>query len=281
MSMKSAKCAQCGFVGWPDAEFCKKCGAPVSASPAYEADQPSGNVTTYYANQNVAFEEDLKNGWAIASLTLGIANFLLLSIFLIPSIVGVVISVVALNKIKRFPHVYGGKGLAIGGLVTNIVSVAAMIPVLIIAAIAIPNLLASRRAANEGATIRALRIIHAAEQTYQSTEGNGDYGSLADLRRTSLISEDMAREIRSGYRYRLEVVKQTRESPAAFTLGAVPTEYGSTGKRSFFIDETGVLRGEDRTGVDASRETPPLGSDRGLVEERSGTRRSSRYADDD
>jgi type II secretory pathway pseudopilin PulG len=253
----------------------------MSSSAANPGDQPSGNVTTYYTNYPVAPTEDLKTGWATASLVMGISNFLLLGIFLIPTIVGIVVSVVALNKIKRWPHVYGGKGLAVGGLVTNIVSIVALIPVMIIAAIAIPNLMASRRAANEGATIRALRIIHSAEQTYQSTEGNGDYGSLNDLRRTSLISEDMAREIRSGYRYKLEAVKHTRESLATFTVVAVPTEYGSTGRRSFFIDETGVLRGEDRTGLEASRDTPALGSDRGYVEERSGTRRSSRYADDD
>src|SRR5438046_9363276 len=154
--MKSAKCAQCGFVGWPDAESCKKCGAPISASPASAADQPGGNVTTYYANHNVAPTGDLKTGWAIASLVMGISNFLLLSIFLVPSIVGIVISVVALNKIKRFPHVYGGKGLAVGGLVTNIVSVAALIPVMIIAAFAIPNSLGSHRAADDGAPLSVL-----------------------------------------------------------------------------------------------------------------------------
>src|SRR6185369_2318783 len=45
----------------------------------------------------------------------------------------------------------------------------------IIAAITIPNLLASRRAANEGSAQSSLRTIHSSEATYQATNGNGAY----------------------------------------------------------------------------------------------------------
>ena len=52
----------------------------------------------------------------------------------------------------------------------------------IIAAIAIPNLLASRRAANESAAIGSMRTIGTAENTYLSTLGNNTtYAALADL----------------------------------------------------------------------------------------------------
>src|SRR5436309_13236167 len=51
----------------------------------------------------------------------------------------------------------------------------------IIAAIAIPNLLASRRAANEGSAQQSLRTISSAEATYQSTAGGGSYGTMNDL----------------------------------------------------------------------------------------------------
>ncbi len=47
----------------------------------------------------------------------------------------------------------------------------------IIAAIAIPNLLASRRAANEGSAQASLRTIHSSEATYQATFGAGNYGN--------------------------------------------------------------------------------------------------------
>src|SRR5947207_1432740 len=51
----------------------------------------------------------------------------------------------------------------------------------IIAAIAIPNLLASRRAANEGSAQQSLRTISSAEATYYSTAGNGNYGAVQSV----------------------------------------------------------------------------------------------------
>ena len=58
----------------------------------------------------------------------------------------------------------------------------------IIAAIAIPNLLASRRAANEGSAQQSLRTLHGAQATYQATYGNGAFaGTLAPLMAESLI----------------------------------------------------------------------------------------------
>ena len=57
----------------------------------------------------------------------------------------------------------------------------------IIAAIAIPNLLAARRSANEGSAISALRTLHGAEMTYASTQGNGNFGTAAELLGASLI----------------------------------------------------------------------------------------------
>src|SRR6202158_5508633 len=57
----------------------------------------------------------------------------------------------------------------------------------IIAAIAIPNLLASRRAANEGSAQQSLRTMSSAEATYRSTAGNGSYGAVSDLVTQNLV----------------------------------------------------------------------------------------------
>ena len=46
----------------------------------------------------------------------------------------------------------------------------------IIASIAVPNLLSSRRAANEASALASLRVIASSETTYQSTGGAGSYG---------------------------------------------------------------------------------------------------------
>src|SRR5881396_2184843 len=51
----------------------------------------------------------------------------------------------------------------------------------IIAAIAIPNLLASRRAANEGSAQQSLRTMSSAEATYQATAGAGSYGTVQNM----------------------------------------------------------------------------------------------------
>jgi prepilin-type N-terminal cleavage/methylation domain-containing protein len=48
-----------------------------------------------------------------------------------------------------------------------------VIIIAIVAAIAIPNLLASRRAANEASAISSLRTIHSSQATYQATIGGG------------------------------------------------------------------------------------------------------------
>jgi type II secretory pathway pseudopilin PulG len=288
--MKSAKCTECGFVGWADAELCKKCGASVvpsaadSAIPSQPIEPAAQNVDenqTYYYPANVnPFPEELKNGWAISSLVSGILNFLLLGIFVLPTIAGIVISALALKKIKRQPLEYGGHGMAVGGLVLNIISAVALIPILLIAAIAIPNLLAARRAANEGSAINALRVIHQAEMTYQSTAGNGYFGTLGELERQNLINAQLARGTRSGYKFEVDPNLKDSDGLPAFAVVAVPTDYPSTGKRSFFVDETGVIRGEDNHGLEASQTAPPLRTGRDYSDARSLNRGRSNASDE-
>src|SRR5947207_12630474 len=74
----------------------------------------------------------------------------------------------------------------------------------IIAAIAIPNLLASKRAANEGSAIASLRTMTGAEATYQSTKGAGQYGSLTDLQTEGLIDSVLGAGTKSGYAYTVD-----------------------------------------------------------------------------
>src|SRR6266567_1538614 len=73
----------------------------------------------------------------------------------------------------------------------------------IIAAIAIPNLLASRRAANEGSAQQSLRTMHSSEATYQATAGNGAFGAVAALMTNSLIDSSLGTLSKSGYTFGL------------------------------------------------------------------------------
>jgi type IV pilus assembly protein PilA len=111
----------------------------------------------------------------------------------------------------------------------------------IIAAIAIPNLLASRRAANEGSAQQSLRTIASAEATYKTTAGAGNYGPVSDLVTQSLIDSTLGGGVKSGYNF------TTNTAPAAdpnvFVIAAAPssTTFPVTGTREFCIDQSGVL----------------------------------------
>src|SRR6266513_6227777 len=71
----------------------------------------------------------------------------------------------------------------------------------IIAAIAIPNLLASRRAANEGSAQSSIRTISSCEAAYQHTYGNGDFADLATLGSRVMTDSVLSSGTKSGYSF--------------------------------------------------------------------------------
>lgn len=119
----------------------------------------------------------------------------------------------------------------------------------IIAAIAIPNLLASRRAANEASAISTLRTLTSAEATYQSTVGSGNYGTLTNLQGQNLVDSVLGASpnVKSGYVFTITKVDQTTgasATPASYVSTANPTAtsgVGQTGTRKFGSNEAGVL----------------------------------------
>ena len=115
----------------------------------------------------------------------------------------------------------------------------------IIAAIAIPNLLASKRAANEASSIASLRTMTGAEATYQSTIGAGEYGTLVQMQGEGLIDGVLGAGSKSGYNYTVGVLASVAgAAPARFNAGTVPSQYGgigATGTRSFYTNESGVI----------------------------------------
>jgi type IV pilus assembly protein PilA len=123
----------------------------------------------------------------------------------------------------------------------------------IIAAIAIPNLLASRRAANEGSAQSSLRTIHSCEVTYQSTTGMGRFGLIGDLRGDFLTDVVLGSGTKSGYTFMIDVSDPdpVAGTQAGFFAQADPLQdsgASQSGTRHFCLMEDGVLRGE--AGVD-------------------------------
>jgi prepilin-type N-terminal cleavage/methylation domain-containing protein len=116
----------------------------------------------------------------------------------------------------------------------------------IIAAIAIPNILASRRAANEAAALSSLRTITSCEAAYAATTGQGDYTDLAGLGVQTLTDAVLAAGTKSGYDF---VVTPTAPGvrPALYYGTAVPnvtSGAGQSGTRRFGVAEDGLLHGD-------------------------------------
>ena len=119
----------------------------------------------------------------------------------------------------------------------------------IIAAIAIPNLLASRRAANEGSAQAGIRTLTGAEATYQATTGAGTFGSLAQLGTANLIDAALAgataaNSAKSGYIYLVTPLAAGAGTPASYIGGAYPSGTSGitqTGTRRFLSDVSGVI----------------------------------------
>src|SRR5436190_8317141 len=88
----------------------------------------------------------------------------------------------------------------------------------IIAAIAIPNLLAARRSANEGAAVSACRTLHGAEMTYQSTTGAGNFADLPGLGNANVIDATLASTNKSGYKFSAVVGAPSTTLPATFAV---------------------------------------------------------------
>ncbi len=105
-----------------------------------------------------------------------------------------------------------------------------------------------RLQANEAMAQSALRSVYGGEMTYRAIDAH--YGSIEELLKESFITKEVLEN--HGYRIELNVTKDR------FEAFAVPLEYGKTGKLSFFIDESGVLRAGDHAGGTATLADSPL-----------------------
>jgi type IV pilus assembly protein PilA len=138
--------------------------------------------------------------------------------------------------------------------------------ILIIAAIAIPNLLRSKMAANEAAAVASLRTLNTSALLYSTTfaslppalanmgpdatTGNAPTASGADLL-DSVLAGGIAGAApaagaliatKSGYTITYSPGTAAGGVTPTYTITAVPISYYGTGFRSFFTDETGVIR---------------------------------------
>jgi hypothetical protein len=102
---------------------------------------------------------------------------------------------------------------------------------------------------NEAIAIGMLQMINGVEASYQTTTGKGKYGTLDELIAQKLVQKEMFEK----YGYNFEI----NASGDQFEAVATPKEYGKTGKRSFFVDKSGVVRGDDHGGGPATSADKP------------------------
>jgi type IV pilus assembly protein PilA len=127
--------------------------------------------------------------------------------------------------------------------------------ILIIAAIAIPNLLRSKIAANESSAVGSVRTINTAEVTYQSSWGTGFALALDNLGGASpcvtataatacLIDPllSVAPHTKSGYTFKAVGGSLVAGVYNTFEVNATPSVVQTTGVRSFCADQTGLIQ---------------------------------------
>ncbi len=130
--------------------------------------------------------------------------------------------------------------------------------ILVIAAIAIPNLVRSRMAANEASAVASLRSINTSQIVYQSTYGPSFATKLADLSdggtaancappntptatAACLIDAALASGTKSGYTF-LYTPVTVGAIVTSYDVNSNPTTSGTSGQRHFFTDDTNLIR---------------------------------------
>ena len=122
--------------------------------------------------------------------------------------------------------------------------------ILIIAAIAIPNLIKARISANESSAVGSLRAINTAEVQYAAQCPTLGFaaaftnlgGTVGDCTAAGILDNllGVAAPVKSGYKF--TYAPGAGAPLALYTVNANPVNIGTTGQRGFFTDQTGVIR---------------------------------------
>ena len=236
-------CPLCAELNFDDAVNCRWCNASLSETPDLQT--PTAAEGT--------------SGKATASLICGI-----FFVFWPLAVVAVILGHIARGEIRRSGGRLKGAGTAMAGLVLGYVGLAIIPVILIVAAIAIPNLLQTKMVANETLAVASLHSLNMACTAYSATYGHFPL-ELKQLRsegeataeHADLIDPTLANGQKAGYLFFYRAIpKHESQEIVGYIINADPLFAGSKGQKHYFTNETGVIRVE----VDkpATAESPPL-----------------------
>ena len=213
-----------------DDKFCRVCGRVAA----------TGSAATLPLGTPAQFENAETSGKAILSLICGLLFFVPLLF-----IAAIVFGHLALSEIRKSAGRLKGEGIAIAGLVLGYFWIVGIPIILIMAAIAIPNVLRARMAANESSAVSLLRTVVAAESTYAAAHPERGFTcSLSDLTEPQLIDHSLASGQKNGYAFELtNCLAETAGGPnAKYQVVAYPLRMNQTGVRAFCSDESAVVK---------------------------------------
>jgi type II secretory pathway pseudopilin PulG len=288
-------CSKRGNANPDTAQFCNRCGSLLPPSAKFVPPTPSvatphapgpipGAVPShhpahYYAPQAPYVGPTETSGKAIGSLIFGLFFFVLPS-----AILAIILGHWSLSDIRKAGGRLTGRGIGTAGMVLGYVGVASIPFILIIAAIAIPNILRARMVANEASALGSLRAMSTALSTYGAEYGSGyptnlsvlTSGDAADgnCNHAGLLEPAFAIGRKNGYVF-YYVPKYpggadgppppakgtTPKCPASgasgYEITADPITNNTTGVRHFFVDDSGVIRVSQGDGS-ANADSAPL-----------------------
>ena len=229
-------------------EVCPYCGTAMQLTPAPQL--PA---------QFQASGPPQGSGKALASLICSVVFFF----WPFSSLAGIILGHLALADIKRSAGRLAGRGLAIGGLVAGYIGTSLGL-LFVVAAIAIPNILRAKMAANEASAVGSLRTYNTAMVTYATKCQSQGYPSslaqlgpgvsAADCQHADLVDAQLGTNLpmKSGYRFFYSPTSFDASGHVVnYVLAADPVNPGTTGTRHFFTDESGVIRFSGRGAADA------------------------------
>jgi hypothetical protein len=232
-------CPKCGVSLQEGSQFCDRCGAPVTVPI-----NPAGAQVTVPAGSGET------SGKALGSMITGIVGLILFP----AAIAAIILGHMSQSEIRRSNGRLQGAGMALAGLILGYAVIAFIPIILIVAAIAIPNLLRARIAANESSAVHSVRQIHAAEVTYYlANPGTGYTCTLSDLAgnarsssmsiaKARLIDDGLASGTKAGYQFVVQNCVRPEQGEGKYQVVAYPVSRNQSGVRAFCSDETGVIK---------------------------------------